>query len=218
MKKFFAAAAIACGLALSALVPPAMAQRAVYRGAARSRATGMLYHRYEPYQGGNFWAINYAYDGYPDNASGSSVASPDDQVSSANEHFLFTTPGRGGYYHSDVYQPPYGAAAYALLAASKTSGAVSQLAPANGSNPATIRLTLPDPNARVSFDDTRTQQTGTNRLFTSPTLEPGKFYTYKVRATWTENGQETTRTKDVVIQAGRTTTVDFRDQVASGER
>jgi uncharacterized protein (TIGR03000 family) len=97
------------------------------------------------------------------------------------------------------------------------SGAASRPTPTGGTIPATIRLTLPDLNARVTFDDTQTQQTGTNRVFTSPSLEPGKSYTYKVRATWTENGQETTSTKDVLIQAGRTTTVDFRDQVATGE-
>jgi uncharacterized protein (TIGR03000 family) len=131
---------------------------------------------------------------------------------------MFPSPDRSGYYHSDVYLPSYGAAAYAILAASKQSGAVSQPAPANGSNLATIRLSVPDPNARVSFDDTLTRQVGTDRVFTSPTLESGKFYTYRVRATWQENGQEMTGTKDIRVQAGRTTTINFRDLVETAGR
>jgi uncharacterized protein (TIGR03000 family) len=69
---------------------------------------------------------------------------------------------------------------------------------------------VPDPNARVSFDDTQTRQTGTERVFNTPALDPDKSYTYTVRATWMENGQEVTRKKDIRVQAGRDITVDFR--------
>ncbi|HEV3263292.1 MAG TPA: hypothetical protein VG013_41035, partial [Gemmataceae bacterium] len=126
-----------------------MAQRAIYRGPGGPRVSGTIYYGYEPYQGGNYWAINYGYNTYPDNASGSFDVSPNDQASGSDVHFRFATPRSGGYFHSDVYQPPYGAAAYALLAASQWSGDPSRSTPATGSSPATIRLTLPDPSARV---------------------------------------------------------------------
>ena len=84
--------------------------------------------------------------------------------------------------------------------------------PAGMSNRATVRVALPNPNAKVYFDDETTTQSGTNRVFNSPTLEPDKSYTYTVRATWMEDGKEVTRTKDVKVQAGRAATVDFRMQ------
>jgi uncharacterized protein (TIGR03000 family) len=217
MKKFIAAAMIACGLGLSAWVPPALAQRGGYRSGGGpaiakpyqsiANADGLGPYGYGPYQGGNFRPTIY----------GDDVSVPD-PLSDSEKSLLFPSPDRGGYYHSDVYQPSYGAAAYAILAASKRSGAVSRPAPANGSNLATIRISVPDANARVSFDDTPTQQVGTDRVFTSPTLELGKFYTYTVHATWQENGQEMTGTKSIQVQAGRTTTVDFRDVVETAGR
>jgi uncharacterized protein (TIGR03000 family) len=69
---------------------------------------------------------------------------------------------------------------------------------------------VPDPNARVFFDDAPTQQQGTDRVFTTPPLDPNKTYSYTVRATWTENGREINRSKDVRVQPGRTAMVDFR--------
>jgi uncharacterized protein (TIGR03000 family) len=55
-----------------------------------------------------------------------------------------------------------------------------------------------------------TTQTGVDRVFNTPALEMGKSYTYTVRATWMVNGKEVDRTKDVHIQAGQPTTIDFR--------
>ncbi len=79
-------------------------------------------------------------------------------------------------------------------------------------NQATIRVELADPNARVSFEDSTTEQKGRERVYTSPPLEPNKAYTYTVRVTVTEDGRDVTRTKDVKVQAGREATVDFREE------
>jgi uncharacterized protein (TIGR03000 family) len=75
---------------------------------------------------------------------------------------------------------------------------------------------VPDPNAKVTFDDSTTQQMGTDRLFTTPTLDPSKTYSYTVKATWMENGKEATRSQEVKVQPGRQTTVDLRT-AATGE-
>ena len=78
------------------------------------------------------------------------------------------------------------------------------------SNVATIHVLVQDPNARVYFDDTQTAQTGAERMFTSPELDPAKTFTYAVKATWMENGKEMTRTQEVRVKGGHMTTIDFR--------
>jgi uncharacterized protein (TIGR03000 family) len=92
--------------------------------------------------------------------------------------------------------PDYGAAARVLAQSSDT---------------ATIRVLVPDPNARVWFDDTPTQQSGSVRTFESPELTPGRDYVYTSKAQWREeSGQEVTQTRPVVVRANADVTVDFR--------
>jgi uncharacterized protein (TIGR03000 family) len=79
-------------------------------------------------------------------------------------------------------------------------------------NQATIRVQLADAKARVSFEDATTEQTGRDRVFASPPLDPTKSYTYKVRVTWMEDGHEMTKTKEIKVQAGREALVDFREE------
>jgi uncharacterized protein (TIGR03000 family) len=73
-----------------------------------------------------------------------------------------------------------------------------------------IRVLLPTAEAKLYFDDTLTKVTGTERSFRSPALEAGKRYTYKVVATWTENGREVAHETKVAFRAGEDVTVDFR--------
>jgi uncharacterized protein (TIGR03000 family) len=85
-------------------------------------------------------------------------------------------------------------------------------------NAAVIDLQVPA-DAQVWFDGDATNQRGTNRLFTSPPLGPGKAYHYDVKARWTENGRPVERTRRVDVRAGQHTTVDFtRDQGADRDR
>jgi uncharacterized protein (TIGR03000 family) len=72
------------------------------------------------------------------------------------------------------------------------------------------------PDAQVWFDGDSTNQRGSDRVFTSPALDPGKAYHYDVKARWTENGKPVERTKRVEVRAGQRTTVDFnQDQGAN---
>jgi uncharacterized protein (TIGR03000 family) len=79
-------------------------------------------------------------------------------------------------------------------------------------NQALIRVMVPDPNATVWFQGSETEQRGTLRTFVSPELESGKNYWYTVRASWTENGQKVTRTKQVQVHPGQVTTVNFMER------
>jgi uncharacterized protein (TIGR03000 family) len=75
--------------------------------------------------------------------------------------------------------------------------------------PAAIQIRT-TPTARVWFDGTATTQTGTVRTFSTPPLEPGKTYSYKVRACWLEDGRPTVRTRTVEVASGGTAEVDLR--------
>jgi uncharacterized protein (TIGR03000 family) len=74
-------------------------------------------------------------------------------------------------------------------------------------------LVIVPPDARVFVEDQPTQQMGFERLFLSPSLEKGS-YTYTVRATWMENGQEVNRQKQIKVEPGRMSSANF---VAEGE-
>src|SRR5215831_4279258 len=54
-----------------------------------------------------------------------------------------------------------------------------------------------------------TSQTGAERLFLSPPLEPGKQYSYELTAEWKANGQPHKVVREAVVRAGATTVVDF---------
>lgn len=65
-------------------------------------------------------------------------------------------------------------------------------------------------NATVWVDGNKTGQTGTTRLYQSPTLTPGSRYVYEVRARWMDNGQVVERKREVTVQAGEKSVEDFR--------
>jgi uncharacterized protein (TIGR03000 family) len=50
---------------------------------------------------------------------------------------------------------------------------------------------------------------GPDRLFRSPSLEPGKTYRYDVTARWTENGKPVEVTRAVNVQAGQRAVLDL---------
>ncbi len=72
-------------------------------------------------------------------------------------------------------------------------------------------------SATVSFGGAVTQQTGGVRSFISPALTPGKTYYYVVKATWTENGQTRTESKEVTVRAGERIDVDFTAAAPTGK-
>jgi uncharacterized protein (TIGR03000 family) len=102
------------------------------------------------------------------------------------------------YFYGDA---GYGASVYYGSAANQMDESKARL------------LVIVPPDARVFVEDQPTQQMGFERLFLSPSLEKGT-YTYTVRATWTENGQEVNREKKVKVEPGRMASANF---VAGGD-
>src|SRR5262245_59890274 len=67
--------------------------------------------------------------------------------------------------------------------------------PAQDAKPAYLRVTVPDPKAKLEIEGTATKSEGEVRTFVSPALPPlpaGKKYIYVVKATWTAGGQPVT--------------------------
>jgi uncharacterized protein (TIGR03000 family) len=76
-------------------------------------------------------------------------------------------------------------------------------------NVAQIRVMLPDAQARVMFDETATKQAGTTRLFTTPQLTAGVVSSYRIRATFLQNGREVTQERVLNVAPGMTYVLDF---------
>jgi uncharacterized protein (TIGR03000 family) len=74
--------------------------------------------------------------------------------------------------------------------------------------PADVEVRVPS-DAVLWFEGVRMKQTGSQRSFISPPLQPGKEYKYNVRIQWTENGQPVEQTRTIIVRAGEQVQVDF---------
>jgi uncharacterized protein (TIGR03000 family) len=75
---------------------------------------------------------------------------------------------------------------------------------------ATAQVTVIVPaDADVFFDGEPTNETGTQRVFTTPVLPAGKNFSYEIEAQWSANGQSFDQTRKVAVRAGANVTVDF---------
>jgi uncharacterized protein (TIGR03000 family) len=85
--------------------------------------------------------------------------------------------------------------------------------PVPASRTALIDVFLPA-DATLSFQDEPTTETGPVREFQSPPLEPGRTYTYDIRASWRGgDGQQVARKQRVTVRAGDHVDVDFNRAV-----
>jgi len=82
-------------------------------------------------------------------------------------------------------------------------------APLPSDNVALVDVHVPAA-ANLWFEGVRLTQGGTTRRFVTPPLVPGQGYSYEVRASWTENGQEVARDRTVQVRAGERVDVDLR--------
>ncbi len=74
---------------------------------------------------------------------------------------------------------------------------------------AAVILVVVPADADIFFDGSPTTQTGTERSFSSPPLEPGLTYQYTIRARWTQDGRPVEQTRRVNVKAGDRIRVDF---------
>lgn len=210
MRRFFFAALIA-GLASLVVADAAQAQRG-NRGGWSGYPGGVTT------PGGfsiNFGQPNYGYWG-PSNYGYSNFGyGRYNNPGYGNWNYVNPSYGRWNsqpYYGNNFYPRTYYPSSTLTYSSEPVMRQSAYLAPELSSNQATMRVQVPNPNARVWFEDHLTQQTGTERIFQSPALEPGKSYTYTVKASWVdENGQELTKQKTVQVAAGQESVVNFRE-------
>ncbi len=85
---------------------------------------------------------------------------------------------------------------------------------AQDKKPSTIKILLPDSlykSAEIKIEGVVTKQTGSERTFVTPPLEPGKEYVYTIEAVIEPNNYtKIFRTREIKFKAGEELTVDLR--------
>ena len=72
---------------------------------------------------------------------------------------------------------------------------------ASGKRRVHVNLRVPG-DAKIWFEGSQTQQTGTARSFESPPLDAGQDYLYQIRVQWKQDGKDVTQTRQVAVHAG----------------
>jgi uncharacterized protein (TIGR03000 family) len=153
--------------------------------------------------GGGYWG----WGGYPAVALGAGLGYP---------AYAWGTPYYGSTYYS-TYSPTYfypGGGTIAggtTYAANPPTTSQSFYGPRQDPNAAQIEVLVPDPNAKVLFDGTKTQQRGKDRLFVTPPLPTDKELSYTITATWMENGQSVKRERRVAVSPGAQVRVNMAE-------
>ena len=71
-------------------------------------------------------------------------------------------------------------------------------------------------NAEVWLEGSKTAQAGSFRSFVIPPLDPGRDYSYQIRARWMEDGRAIEQTRAVTIRAGDRLTLNLTGRADSG--
>jgi len=180
------------------------------------------YPSYGNYYGGYGGGYGRYYGGYPNYGGG--WGNPYGGYCGGT---MYSSPyyyGSAPYYSS--YTPYYGSQNWtsggAPIYIGSNTGYQSYYPPDNGGqdyqNTALVEVQVPA-DAELTFDGMKTSQTGPMRTFVTPTLEPGKTFTYEARATWKDNnGAPVTRTRQVRVEAGKRIQVNFMDATEGTSR
>jgi len=152
--------------------------------------------------------------GYPSYGYGDSGYAPSYGY---NNYYSLGVPAYSTY-PSD--QQPYGTVVQPGMADYSSAygldnGALASAQATQNQNACLIELRVPA-NAQVWFNGQATRQTGSQREFVSPPLQPGQEYTYTIRARWMQNGQPVDQTRALQVAATERHTVNF--MAASNQR
>jgi uncharacterized protein (TIGR03000 family) len=130
----------------------------------------------------------------------------------------YAVPVYPGYYVAPtvVVAPSVTVPSVTVPSVTAPSG-VSSAVPAVSANAAQVQVILPDADGEVWMQGRKMPSNGSaTRVFTSPSLEPGRSYTYTVTAAWFRNGKMVKEERSVPVTAGATQVVDFRGGGGSG--
>lgn len=170
---------------------------------------GSIYSNYYGFRP-SYWSNSGRWGGYP-------WPYANTYATYAPEYYYSTDPGLGlaysypGYGFGDYYNPSGSGVIYqadAPVAAYRPATPPIATFNATPTDRATIAVQVPS-DAKVWIQGAATNQTGADRTFQSPPLEPGREYSYSVKAQWTENGKTVEQSQDVMARAGERTGVLF---------
>src|SRR5260370_346946 len=116
-----------------------------------------------------------------------------------------------GYGYGPTYQGPIypGYGPNALTYGQGVPGYQSSYFTPATDNRARLRVRLPAA-ATLSIDGDATQQTGADRDCITPPLEPGKTFTYTLKAQWQQGDEPVEKTQKVEVRANQVSQADFR--------
>ncbi len=178
-------------------------------GVGRPGGVGVATPNYSlQYGRGGYYPGSY-YGGYYPGYYGGYLQYPNDggwYSSYPRSQSYYSYPGQGYYSRPTRYTDP----------GWMTNSGESRINQASYDRPSenqiALRVNVPDARARVWIEGQPTRQMGTERVYLSPPLEPGKTYTYTVRAAWMANGREMTEEKKQEGQPGQEVAINFTDR------
>jgi uncharacterized protein (TIGR03000 family) len=89
--------------------------------------------------------------------------------------------------------------------------------PSVASDKAEFCVKVPVAEAKVYFNDTLIEQQGTERRLQTPALQAAT-YSYRIRATWTENGQAKSQEQFFRVQPGQVLNLEFPSPTDGGKQ
>jgi uncharacterized protein (TIGR03000 family) len=127
----------------------------------------------------------------------------------------YSSSGPSDYYRmyppTDVYGVPLAEGPYGAGEGDQGNG--------RADNVAKVTVQMPGPNATIWFNGARMLARGSTLTYTTPPLDPGQYYHYKVKVRWMENGKPQELTRNLDVRAKTPVTLDFsRGQPADGQR
>jgi uncharacterized protein (TIGR03000 family) len=147
-------------------------------------------------QGWPFAGENWGYYG---GSSRSSVGSYPPSYDTGGSYSPYDYPTYGNLM-------PAGAGDYGPVSRGANYGTPATVASTN--RPVRVNLSVPA-DAKIWFGGSPTNQTGTDRHFESPPLAAGQEYAYQIRVQWTQDGQDVSRTRRVIVHAGDVINLDL---------
>lgn len=171
---------------------------------------------------GGYYYPSYGYRSYGYYPFGYGYGSSPYGYGSGYSPYYYSPYSYYGYPYSYGGSPYYGGyssynlGSYLPLSSGMTTQPAtyaSSTVPVSAQNTSVGRITLNVPaNAEVWFDGTKTTSTGSIRVYTSPSLNPGQSYSYDIRARWEENGKPVEQTQHVSFSPGNHISLTFPKQ------
>lgn len=119
-------------------------------------------------------------------------------------HFFINPPVYGYGLNALGYRSAYVRLATPSVNVMPTSSPI-----ASTSSCCRVDVRLPQADAELWVNRTKTAATGADRTFETPELADGREFRYEVEARWVRNGVTQTAAKSVQVAGGRTVVVDF---------